>query len=706
MTVEPTRARPVLADPVLADLDAEYKILGELGRGGTSVVYLARDREIGRGVVVKVIRAPFAKNEEALARFAREARTAAHLQHPNIVSVHAIRRLRDGSFALVMEYVPGSTLKQIIRGEGSLSAARAEAVLRQIAEALAFAHNRGVVHRDVRPENIFLDAETGRALLSDFGVAEQVGGIPVDGRSDVYGLGRVGWEMLTGSAPPEGDERRNEPLPSIRKLRPDTPRGLALAIDGALRMDPNTRWAGVSDFLAQLTDRSPTIGARRRVAMVALLLLGGSAAVASALAVRDPAPPRAYRAAPAERVGSMIVMDGTDADFPLETASTVVGVDLPDAASSPPAEAPRPAAEAPPSAGSSGFAVFAGGMHSCAIAAGGTSFCWGGNDRGQLGNSGTSGRASPGEISGDLRFRTISGGVTHSCGLTRGGDAFCWGANTAGQLGDGSTGARTAPTRVVDAPKFRDLGAGMSHTCALTREGDAFCWGANGYGQLGTDEVIASLVLNPVENGVRFGSLAVGWNHACGLTERGLARCWGQNTFGQLGDRSRTDRNAPVPVEGDRRFRTIAAGSAHTCALTESGAALCWGRNQFGQLGDGSTTDRTRPTPVRSGGTFASIATGSAHSCALTEEGAAFCWGRNQFGQLGDGSTTDRADPTPVRGGHIFAALHASGAAHTCGTTTSGEIFCWGYNAEGQLGDGTRNDRTTPVRIPNPGTRT
>ena len=215
--------------PALADLDAEYEIIGEIGRGGMAVVYLAREREGDRMVAIKVVRAKYVEDEHAVARFAREARTVAQLQHPSIVTIHAVKRLPDRSLALVMQYVPGRTLKMAVRQDGPFRVDRAERVLRDIGEALAYAHQRGIVHRDVKPENIFLDETSGRALLSDFGIArsmeadanltltgmaigtpaymspEQVDGAEIDGRSDIYSLGLVAWEMLPGARPWEGE---------------------------------------------------------------------------------------------------------------------------------------------------------------------------------------------------------------------------------------------------------------------------------------------------------------------------------------------------------------------------------------------------------------------------------------------------------------------------------------------------------------------
>lgn len=268
----------------LEELAADFEILGQLGRGGMAVVYHARERKQHLEVALKVIRARYAEDEEIVARFAREARTLTRLKHPNIVSTLEVRALNDGSLALVMQYVPGPTLRQLIQRRGPLPFDRTEQVLCDIGRALAYAHRRHIVHRDVKPDNIFLTDETGTALLSDFGIAkshdsdeqltmtgvalgtpaymspEQIDSVVVDGRSDIYSLGLVGWEMLTGRRPWEGEtlfgvlyKQKHEKLPPLRELRPDIPARLELAMEGALLKDPSRRWADMGDFLAQMT---------------------------------------------------------------------------------------------------------------------------------------------------------------------------------------------------------------------------------------------------------------------------------------------------------------------------------------------------------------------------------------------------------------------------------------------------------------------
>ncbi|HWV58286.1 MAG TPA: serine/threonine-protein kinase, partial [Longimicrobiales bacterium] len=208
--------------PRFPELERDYEIVRELGRGGTAVVYLARDRELNRDVAIKVVRPGYANDPQAVARLEREARLIAALRHPNIVKLLATRRLSDGSLALIIEYVPGPNLKTALRNAGPAPFDVVRLVLWDVGKALDYAHRRhGIVHRDIKPDNIYLDPDQHIALLADFGIArnqagdqeitivgstlgtpaymspEQIDGGELDGRSDLYSLGLVAYEMLT-----------------------------------------------------------------------------------------------------------------------------------------------------------------------------------------------------------------------------------------------------------------------------------------------------------------------------------------------------------------------------------------------------------------------------------------------------------------------------------------------------------------------------
>ncbi len=270
--------------PEVLALAERYELLDELGRGRTATVYLARDRNSGRDVAIKLLNSRFSAGADELSRFIRVARTSPALQHPNIVQTVAVEELGGGAIAIVNEYVRGETLRAAMRASGRLSPYRATRILREIAAALAHSHTHRSVHGDVRPENIFIEAESGRAMLSDFGIAraldgetqltnassslatptymspEQVDGRAADDGSDVYALALVGWEMLTGRRPWGGEglqsvlhKQKNEQLPSLGELRPDVPAFLLSAINGGLAKDPRERWQDAGEFLTRLT---------------------------------------------------------------------------------------------------------------------------------------------------------------------------------------------------------------------------------------------------------------------------------------------------------------------------------------------------------------------------------------------------------------------------------------------------------------------
>jgi predicted Ser/Thr protein kinase len=255
-----------------AALVGEYFLQRELGRGGMGIVYLARDVQLDRDVAIKVLPSHLARTAESRERFVREARTAARLNHPHIVPIFSVAE-RGQLVFFVMSYVEGETLGERLRTRGPLPPAEATRVLREVAWALAYAHGHGIVHRDVKPDNILLEAGTGRALVTDFGIAhvdthdrpvtdpgkimgtahfmspEQAANEPVDGRSDLYSLGVVGYLAASGRLPFEAPNlpallvrQATEAPPGVLRAAPGLPPALAAAIDRCLDRDPAGRF--------------------------------------------------------------------------------------------------------------------------------------------------------------------------------------------------------------------------------------------------------------------------------------------------------------------------------------------------------------------------------------------------------------------------------------------------------------------------------
>jgi eukaryotic-like serine/threonine-protein kinase len=320
-----------VTDPLIDSLfDGRYRIVRKLGAGGMANVYLAEDQELGRRVAIKILNDRHANDDQFVERFRREAKNAAALSHPNIVSIYD-RGEAEGTYYIAMEYLEGRSLKELIVGRGPAPIAVAIEYARQILAALRFAHRHGIVHRDIKPHNVLVDGE-GRVKVTDFGIAragtsqmteagsivgtaqylspEQARGAAVDQRSDLYSLGVVLYELLTGEAPFEGETaveiamRHLSQVPEPPSaLRPEVPRELDLVVTRALAKDPEDRYQSADEMEADLervTRGAPVAAATEESATQIMRLPAGVGAAGAATMIA----PRPAGAAPTLPPGS------------------------------------------------------------------------------------------------------------------------------------------------------------------------------------------------------------------------------------------------------------------------------------------------------------------------------------------------------------------------------------------------------------------
>src|SRR5216684_8360106 len=291
-----------LGERLTQALGPAYTIEGEIGRGGMGVVYMARDERLKRKVAVKVLPPDLAFREEIRLRFLREAETAARLSHPHIVPIHSVGEGPDGLVYFVMAYIDGEPLGSRLKRRGQLSPEEARRILMETADALGAAHALGIIHRDVKPDNILLEGSRGRVMVTDFGIAKALSsttgsgtltatgvaiGTPhymspeqaagdreIDGRSDIYSLGVVGYQMLAGELPFSAPtvpglllKQITEQAPNLQDRTPTCPDDLASCVMRSLEKEPEARWPTADALRRALESRSAPAYRPRRTSV-------------------------------------------------------------------------------------------------------------------------------------------------------------------------------------------------------------------------------------------------------------------------------------------------------------------------------------------------------------------------------------------------------------------------------------------------------
>ncbi len=380
--------------------------------------------------------------------------------------------------------------------------------------------------------------------------------------------------------------------------------------------------------------------------------------------------------------------------------------------------------------------IATGTFHSCGLTAQNQAYCWGLGTNGRLGNNSTLAtnvglpvtvKDSSGADSA-LRFKSISVGNTHSCALTLDGVAYCWGGAANGRLGSRTTTPDLGiPTTVKDstadsALRFISISADNTSTCAVATDGKGYCWGAGANGKLGINNTIDQTTpqtlknSSGLENTLRWLSIEAGRNSSCGIATNNEVYCWGSAGRGQLGNNSSTAGQL-VPgklkdssnADSTLRFSHITAAFDYNCAVELSGEGYCWGDSTSGELGNNANSGSVLvPGKLKdlsnndSSLRFKTISGYFAHTCGITTTGEIYCWGDGGNGRLGNNSTTDQLVPGQLKDSGStsstlrFVSVH-TGNNFTCGLTVAGEVYCWGINVNGQLGNNSATQSNTPA---------
>ena len=350
--------------------------------------------------------------------------------------------------------------------------------------------------------------------------------------------------------------------------------------------------------------------------------------------------------------------------------------------------------------------INAANTHSCGIKTGGTLFCWGTNTYGEIGDDTTITRTSPVSVAGGAAWKAVSGGSYFTCGIRMDGRRNCWGSNgIEGRLGDGATISRSVPTPIEPRSPWKYVTHGHSHICGIKTDDTLWCWGANEYGQLGNNTTSPSYVPVQVTGGGSWRSVsATGQYFTCGVKTDNTGWCWGRSGNGYLGNGTGVDSPVPYEIDSAMAWKIIETGNVHACGIQTNDRLYCWGSRSNGRIGNGGLTTGGTLVPIVIGtDTWQSISAGGSHTCGIKMDGTAWCWGAQQYGRLGNGSTSagDQTTPLAISGGGTWKTLQVALGGHSCAIKSDDTLWCWGYNVEGQVGNGSVSATgvATPVQI-------
>lgn len=353
--------------------------------------------------------------------------------------------------------------------------------------------------------------------------------------------------------------------------------------------------------------------------------------------------------------------------------------------------------------------VSGGQAHTAALKADGTLWTWGYNFDSELGVSDRIDRNVPTKVGTAVNWTAVASGWNHTVALNSLGEIWAWGRNQFGQVGDGAVINRLYPVMIVETGPWTNIAAGKYHTAAIKQDGTLWTWGYNAFGQLGKDPTTLPFSQVPVQvgNDTDWLAIAAGANHTLALKQNGELWVWGHNGQGQLGNGTIASSYVPETVElppdpdlpPGSKWVAVVGGTTHTLALASNGSLWAWGHNNNGELGINSTAyRRLTPKRVGSGTDWVSISANGSHSMARKTDGSLWSWGYNAYGQLGNGTETKSIVPVQVGSG-LDWAMPASGGVHSAAVKNDGTLWTWGFNGNGQLGDGRAQHELSPTPV-------
>jgi alpha-tubulin suppressor-like RCC1 family protein len=337
-----------------------------------------------------------------------------------------------------------------------------------------------------------------------------------------------------------------------------------------------------------------------------------------------------------------------------------------------------------------------GVSHTVAIKTNGQLWAWGLNNSGQLGDGTTTNRSSPVQIGTDTNWSNISAGSSYSMAVKTDGTLWGWGINTSGQIGIGNVTNRSSPVQIGTDTDWSSVAGGFGgHTMSIKTNGTLWSWGFGTSGQLGLQATTPSW---NIDRGTNWSRVAAGTTFMVGIKTNGTLWSWGSNTSGRLGDGTTSNRSSPVQIGTLTNWSSVSSAFAHTIAIKTDGTIWGWGQNATAQLGDYTFTNRSSPVQIGNNqNDWSSAFAGTNHSLAIKTNGQLWSWGNNVNGRLGNGTTTDSSFPVQIGTDTDWSSVSCSN--HSLAIKTNGTLWAWGIGNSGQLGQNNTLSYSSPVQI-------